>query len=344
MGCAGGPAGPRAADLRLRAVDLSLIALGLALASPDAASCAGCHPEEHASWRTSRHAVAASNPIFRASWEAWPNGWCLGCHAPGEEAQTDLLGHVARPGVLQRLVEPPGDRWRDGVDCVACHDREGRIATARAPTAAGEAMHALVHEPSLATEALCARCHEFAFQTHTPRFPFGYGDELAQATVSEWRASPAHASGVGCVGCHMGVYGHRFPGAHDVDLVRGAIRAGARVDGADVVFEISAHDAGHAVPTGDPFRRLEVQLCDTADCRAPRTVSWIQRTLERTETSWRVASDARLGESARLVRVPRGTAVAWQLVYRYGDRRFEPVLPASSVGFVVAGGTLQESR
>jgi hypothetical protein len=55
-------------------------------------------------------------------------------------------------------------------------------------------------------DAMCARCHEFPFQNHTPNGPFTLGDEPAQATFSEWRASSAPGRGDTCATCHAQEY------------------------------------------------------------------------------------------------------------------------------------------
>lgn len=227
-----------------------------------------------------------------------------------------------------------------GVDCLTCHGDGGVIRSAREPSAAAESAHPVRHDPTLGTEAACAACHEFPFQRHTPSFPFSYGSTLAQSTVSEWRASSAAAKGQVCQDCHLGERGHRMPGAHDPDFVRAAVDVVAtRVD-EQLVFTLK-HRAGHAFPTGDPFRRLELWLCETAACEPPRAVAWYRRTLALTEDSWSVDQDLRVpADGARTVRVPLDGARHWRLEYRYGDRRFESLLTAAEVGFTVAAGQL----
>lgn len=272
--------------------------------------------------------------MFRASWERWPNGWCLTCHAPLEAQQVDLVGHAARPGILQRVVDQ-GDRWRDGVDCAACHWRDDVLVTARKPTALARSVHAIEQDASLAGNAGCARCHEFRFQTHDVPGRFGQGEGLAQATVSEWRATGEARD---CVDCHLA--GHGFPGAHVPDLVRKSLVVDVLVDGPDLVFTARAPEAGHRVPTGDPFRRLELRLCPDPDCASSEPVAWFSRTLRRTATSWATADDTRLGREPTTVRVPRGSARAWEVVYRYGERRLEAQLPEVEVGYRLLSGRI----
>lgn len=297
-----------------------------------AAECGACHVEAYAAWRSSRHASAVSNPVFTASWEHWPNGWCLTCHAPREQQQIDRLGYPARPGVVMQLPdEPPGSSWKDGVDCEACHAGPDGLRTANPPTKAGQEVHALVHDPTL-TSTACGSCHEFNIQQHTPRFPFAYGQTLAQATLTEWRAT---GSGP-CADCHF--EGHAFVGAHEPELVREAVS----IEREGLTFTIRTEGIGHSFPTGDPFRRLELQLCTDATEESCTTVAWFRRALEPTATSWRVASDTRIhaGEPRTVTVEPMAGATRWELRYFYGDRRFEAKLPTDEVGFVVGSGKL----
>lgn len=87
-----------------------------------------------------------------------------------------------------------------------------------------------------------------------------------QSTASEHRASPFAA--VSCAGCHMPVVSepgggkhrsHAFPASRDAAPIRGSISAVAtRPEPGVVEVRLAANGVGHAVPTGDLFRRLEV--------------------------------------------------------------------------------------
>lgn len=314
------------------------LALAAELADLD---CTRCHEPVVEQWRGSRHAVATSNPVFQASWRHWPNGWCLECHAPRPQQQLDLLGHLARPGVLQQIPEePPGTSWQNGVDCQTCHVRDGAVRTSSAPTAAGEAVHPLVQDASFASQATCARCHQFPFQQH-PNLPFRYGTTPAQNTVTEWEHAQAAAEGRTCITCHMGSQGHRFPGAHSPAFVRAALSVEVAREDELLTVTVRALDVGHAVPTGDPFRRLELWLCDDPDCNVGSPVAWYKRHLQRTDTSWTDGHDTRVpSNGTRTIRVPAHEAVWWRLQLFYGDRRFEADLPPDEVGYTVLEGNI----
>lgn len=57
-----------------------------------AADCAPCHAAIVAEWSASRHAVAATNPVFAASWPRLPLGWCVNCHSPLADDQRAAFG------------------------------------------------------------------------------------------------------------------------------------------------------------------------------------------------------------------------------------------------------------
>ncbi len=317
------------------------------------ADCQECHAEIVSSWRASRHAVAATNPTFRASWEHWPNGWCLTCHAPDPAQQTALVGRPARPGVLEKVVDAPPAV--DGVDCGTCHGRSGPIRVAGTPGAAAQAVHDLVEDPSLTDGSRCADCHEFRFQRHDVRGRIAYGDTLAQSTFTEWRAWQTETGDPrGCVDCHLGET-HVLAGAHDAERVRRTVQI-ASIAGPDRdTFVLTAPDAGHAVPTGDPFRRIELWACATEACEDPVVLVKLRRTLSRTETSWADARDTRIpaGGAARVEVLhaeqstgqtdrslaTRGPAHPhWRWVWRHGEARFESGLPPDEVGYALAAG------
>lgn len=327
------------------------LTVGAAPLDPSPAACGACHPAAFASWSTSRHAVAATNAVFTASWEHWPNGWCLGCHAPAPDQQIARLGRPAVAGVIHALPSAePGARWADGVDCAACHLRDGVVLSARPVTELAASMHPTRHAPELSDERACAGCHSFPFQLHTPPWPFAYGDTPAQDTIEEWRGSAAAARGEGCQDCHMGARGHGFPGAHDPALVRGAVHVEAwREPDGLVRARISAPDAPHRIPTGDPFRRLLLEACADADCAEVLAKVTVRRLFTPTDTSWRLVEDRSLPPTRPdapshldLTLGPAPLASTWRLSYRFGDARFEPDLPPEAVGYLIATGSISD--
>jgi hypothetical protein len=220
--------------------------------------CGACHREQHEQWLKSAHATSATNPLFLAAHRREPMQWCVTCHAQ--------------------------------VGCATCHLREGKVLSSRAPTAAGERAHAMQHEPQLARSEACAACHQFNFPVGR-REPVQLGPHPMQNTFEEWRASTDARQ---CQGCHGD---HRMSGAHDVEKLRGAIELTARRVGREARFELKSRGVGHALPTGDPFRRFVVELCVEPSCARPAAAVELGRTIEPVGETWRIGADLSLPAS-----------------------------------------------
>lgn len=77
-----------------------------------------------------------------------------------------------------------------------------------------------------------------------------------QTTMTEHAASKfADRS---CADCHMPAHDHAFGSTRDDAAIRGALSVVARREGDALVLELAPHEVGHAFPTGDLFRRVEL--------------------------------------------------------------------------------------
>ncbi len=198
---------------------------GVAQASPAArnASCATCHASIASEWNSSQHRSAFTDAPFTVAHALEPLAFCRGCHAPEQD---------------ESITSTTADA-RIGVACTSCH---------------GDAPHA----PDASPDDACARCHQFEFP-HT-----GKRDSVAlmQSTIVEHANSKF--SDVPCADCHMpsaadGHRSHRFEASRDPSMLRRAVSISARlIDAQTVEVSLRAKHAGHAVPTGDLLRRLEV--------------------------------------------------------------------------------------
>lgn len=194
------------------------------------AECEGCHTDIAAEWRTSLHQKAWVDPVFRKAYDVEPLGFCRGCHAPESDP--------AR--------EPTVRAQHLGIGCVTCHERGQRA-----------------HQPSpaLRTTSACAGCHQFDFPAHA----FQVTPEPMQDTVREHAASTMRDTP--CQDCHMPLVdgpdgrhrSHRFTVIADAGMLKRAVEVTAERRGAEVRLSLVAGQVGHAFPTGDMFRRLEVR-------------------------------------------------------------------------------------
>lgn len=234
----------------------------------DAAACATCHAAIAAEWATSRHALAWTNGIFQREYTGRPLQWCVNCHAP--------------------LTTQQAGQFRDrGVDCATCHVRAGGLVAQR--KRAGSP-HATIADPSFGSPAYCADCHQFTFPeltsrgdvTRMTRYPM-------QDTVASFLAGPYAREPDGCMACHGSRTNHAYLGGHDPAMLAAALeltwcrrdnasavprtgssaepRAGSSADPSEAAsagpaIELSLKNvaAGHAVPTGDIHRHMNLHL------------------------------------------------------------------------------------
>ena len=207
-------------------------------------ACERCHTDIASEWRRSMHRDAWLDPVFQHAYSVEPNAFCRGCHAPEADP-------AAFPGAEPQTI---------GVGCVTCHVHEGRVVGAHARSGReAPGAHPVEAVAQLAGVGACASCHQFDF----PRTP----GQPMQDTVRE-HASSGHAD-TPCQGCHMPSVqaadgtrhrSHDFRVFGDPEMIRRAARVDTqRVDSRVVEVRIGAAEGGHAFPTGDMFRRLEVR-------------------------------------------------------------------------------------
>jgi hypothetical protein len=212
-----------------------------AAAAQDLTACWTCHEAQWREWQASRHAVAWRDPIFQSEFAHGRPAWCVGCHAPLAPDRT----------------APSDDdpRVAAGVSCAACHERDGRMTSART---AATSPHATVVDPSFGSPELCATCHQFNFPVLGERGRLvRYTDEPMQATVAEWRASGIAADCVDCHGDSPG--GHAFGGSHDAARVASALDITVCATRTTIEVALANRAAGHNVPSGGVHRRMVVR-------------------------------------------------------------------------------------
>lgn len=217
-----------------------------ASARPDAPTrnrgCETCHLEIAAEWRGSLHQRAYLDPEFARALGREPQPFCRGCHAPEADPRAPA------PPSLAAL----------GVGCVTCHAPAGLAddAVLAVPGDSHAAPHPVVASGEFAGAPACAGCHEFAFPGRAAAM---------QLTVREHAASRFAATS--CADCHMPWTGagagrhrsHVFAASRDPALLRRSLRVEATRRPGFVVLRLVPAAVGHAVPTGDLFRRLLVE-------------------------------------------------------------------------------------
>lgn len=249
----------------------------------EARACGTCHQEIAREWRTSQHAASWSDPIVQAGYAVERRAFCRDCHAPLGDAD----------------AEPASIAASDGVSCAVCHVREGRVlgvggglGDALRADANSTLPHATEARPVFAESSYCAACHQFDFPRRAA--DRGMPPEPMQNTFAEWQTSDAAARGTGCQDCHMPWRStpdgrrwrsHAFFGTGDRAMLSRAVRidVSSRHEGHDlvVVANLTPGEIGHAFPTGDVFRRLELRAW--RDGEEPSLVSFARDFCDRIE-------------------------------------------------------------
>jgi hypothetical protein len=213
-----------------------------------AQQCMACHQDVWQEWHGSHHKVSYTNPEVRALSDDFRNKECQACHLPRPVA---LTGYGQR--VLPRQTHP-----EDGVSCLTCHlGAQGEILGRHDMPSAPCAPKA---SAQLVSVDLCASCHN------------------QHQTTDQWRASTYAQSGQDCNHCHMpqvtrtGSDGktragraHRYPGAHDADMLRSAATFTAALVGGELEVTLTNSGAGHNFPTEERHRAVDVEVSFTDD-------------------------------------------------------------------------------
>lgn len=240
-----------------------------------------------------------------------------------------------------------------GVACVTCHAPAEMGLPGEAVLGSPDALsrgpspHPVVRDPAFATAQACAGCHEFESQRQ-PGF-------MMQTTLIEHAGSAL--AGESCQSCHMPQVGpvrrsHGFIASRDPDMLRSAVSVvAARPEAEVVTLTLSLGRVGHTFPTGDPFRRLLLELdAVTPEGLVPLERRALTRAFETQRVGFfkeaRERADTRVGgeDFEPVHRFELGDAhastVLWRLAYERVDVTFDRDAPHVFDRIVVYQGTL----
>jgi len=117
---------------------------------PKAEECGKCHVDIYHEWKESDHAKAYTNPHFSRSTNNYAFDKCLSCHAP-EPFVTET------PLVTRELNR------NEGITCVSCHLKEGKLSGPIKPTGK-VAPHPVDVAPAFYSDSgLCGKCHKVEY-------------------------------------------------------------------------------------------------------------------------------------------------------------------------------------
>jgi hypothetical protein len=218
---------------------------------PTDAGCARCHAEIADEWESSLHHRAFENGYFLRAYALEPTPFCRKCHAPSADPSS----------------EPPREARELGVGCTTCHVIPAGIVGVRAMPARPGA-HEVLGDARLGAELACGGCHDFPFPG-----PPGEAPRPMQDTLGEHRRSAAAATP--CQGCHMLSVPSRGGGTHKSHafrvqgdrafLARAVVVESAALGEGEMRLSLRPGAIGHAFPTGDLFRQVEIRALPLDD-------------------------------------------------------------------------------
>lgn len=267
-------------------------------------SCAACHEDQYADWRTSLHAGAFSPGLVGQLVSMYRQGAasCMECHAPLTEqgrdfsaALADGAGHIAERQGLAAA----------GVACPACHVRGHRRFgppqrdTGRVGQGDADNPHRGVYRAAWFEKSeFCATCHQFPAQ-------YAVNGKPLENTYVEWQASPYAAQGTTCQVCHMPGRRHLWRGIHDPEMVASGLTADFSATAEEARFTLTNSGVGHAFPTYvTPRVEMRAVALDADGREVPATAvrQVIQRAVAVRDGRWVEDFDTRLlpGETVTL--------------------------------------------
>ena len=232
--------------------------------------CGSCHQHEYERWTKSRHALAGVNDNFQAVFrhkELGRQQWCLNCHAPANPGRDRMP--TTEQAAIDRLFQSPPDWLTNGVDCLACHVRDGKVLVSTV-TPEAEKAHSSRLAPELASPEFCAGCHQFRFKGyHAPDSFYGQYQQASLQEFLDFRSRGGTQDR--CHDCHMPQNDHLMPGGYSPQMLQRAIGLDLSADWVQdqnavrVSVGISARRVGHRVPGGEYFRFLTLHTVLTDD-------------------------------------------------------------------------------
>lgn len=229
--------------------------------------CGSCHKKAFEQWSRSRHAVSGTTHNFEVEFLAPAGGrqqFCINCHAPRNP--TGKLFPTEEPRGVDAAYKETHAWVANGVDCLTCHVRNGKVLVTKHSDKAAEA-HPIRVAPELGRSEFCASCHQFSFKSNF--LPDGFFGQLQQASFEEFLDVHAEGEIERCHACHMPSGDHTMPGGYDDDMLRSAVdlevRATWPADSKPPVVEVDVIGGyvGHRIPGGEHFRFLTARTTIT---------------------------------------------------------------------------------
>lgn len=219
--------------------------------------CKSCHLSISKNHQKSAHAYSWKDPIFREAFKKEPKQWCMNCHAPLHNFDTDFdYSKLLKSQITNEL-------WTEGVNCAVCHVRGNEIFGKRNRNDIKD--HRVLEDKSFFDNSLCQNCHQFNFpKKHYPEIE--YTNVVMQGTDTESHDKFSYFSNSDhCINCHL-KKDHKLNGTvFDSDWPENwNVKIETISKGKENIVNLAMEypKMGHKFPTGDLFRSLVFRIFD----------------------------------------------------------------------------------
>ena len=231
-------------------------------------NCISCHSDISAQWSSSAHSQAMKNTTYKEKISEYANApLCTQCHAP-LQVQHHQLASSYIDGNQLKPVFSDNPNWdavlaSESVGCASCHIRDGKILGIEEHA---NAPHEVIVSQELSSSQACIGCHQFSWE----ELPFPMYD-----TFNEWQQSPQAKANIQCQDCHMPPQAtsnsfatpiqssHHFSQTSTqalsvrVELTSPILKRATEIP---LHVELINSGAGHAFPTGNPWKQYTLEL------------------------------------------------------------------------------------
>jgi len=247
---------------------LTLNELPEGISGVSSTSCISCHTDITHQWQQSEHAKAFRDTKFQEKLQQYANTTlCSQCHAP-LQLQHHQLPSSYIDGDPLKPVFSENPNWdavlaSESVNCASCHIRDGKILGIHENT---NAPHEIVVSEELSSSQSCAGCHQFSWD----QLPFPMYN-----TYEEWKNSPHAQVNIQCQDCHMppkatsNAFAPPLQASHhfsqsiaqaftiSVSLPSPILKRAINIP---LDVHLTNAGAGHALPTGNPWKQYRLIL------------------------------------------------------------------------------------
>jgi hypothetical protein len=243
------------------------------LSSVSAKECKLCHEEIYKEWSESMHAKAWTDPYYQIDYVFdGSQQVCLNCHIPLADQQENLVLGFKDKQKFKPILKPNPNfnpaLQLEGVTCIVCHYKDGKIV---GPFGSTNAPHATIADPEITHGTkLCEKCHVVSGERWDTFYKLPPCGTVAEITKSGKEPD--------CVGCHMPKIQrpiadgmekrksgkHFFRGGHFPETVKKSLKVEYEKeetkDNYKFNFMLTNIGASHYLPTGTPDRHLTLEL------------------------------------------------------------------------------------